>query len=704
MTAPNSAALVELSWPFERAEEALECLARAAGFSPRDKADSRIGVAPANSEAQARVIEAASERLGVGVQAVSESHSGIAHSLRRCVPALLVIGVGEAAALLAVFGSDARSLTVLAPGGGRRRVSVAQLCTALTAPLEAPIATSIDALLGSAGIPAARRARARQALLEERLGHVEIELGWLVRPASDRAPSKARYRSGLKIVSIVLGLYAAQYLLLGWAWRCAASGALLGTVDVGWLAAWALSLVSAVPLQAAVAWRSARLTLDAGSWLRVRMLDGILRQDPPTIRRLGTGQLLSRVLDAGSLDALSLGGGLLALFAVVDLMTAGALLAAGVASLGLLLLFALLLIGSSWVAHRYFQERQRWTEARLGLTHDLVERMIGHRTRIVQESPLHRHAGEDPLLADYAERSLRLDRVTTLFSSIPRLWLLASFTLLSFVFLTGAESKVRLAVTLGGIVIAGRALGTVSTALGQICSAIIAWRHVRPLVKSPSDGECSQARLADPTPSPTLLEARDLSIRVPDRADPLLTQANLTIREGDAVLLEGRSGSGKSSLARVLAGFNRPERGLLLSCGLDPQSLGRSGWNERVTLVPQFNDNHVLGGSFAYNVLLGRRWPARREELARAETVCRELGLGPLLDRMPAGMLQTVGETGWQLSHGERSRLFAARALTSGAQFVILDESAAALDPESTELVLDCARRRARALLLIQHP
>jgi ABC-type transport system involved in cytochrome bd biosynthesis fused ATPase/permease subunit len=154
----------------------------------------------------------------------------------------------------------------------------------------------------------------------------------------------------------------------------------------------------------------------------------------------------------------------------------------------------------------------------------------------------------------------------------------------------------------------------------------------------------------------------------------------------------------------VLAGFNRPERGLLLSCGLDPQSLGRTGWNERVTLVPQFNDNHVLGGTFAYNVLLGRRWPAQGDDLAQAEAVCRELGLGPLLERMPAGMRQMVGETGWQLSHGERSRLFAARALTSGAELVILDESAAALDPESTELVLDCARRRARALLVIQHP
>ena len=52
---------------------------------------------------------------------------------------------------------------------------------------------------------------------------------------------------------------------------------------------------------------------------------------------------------------------------------------------------------------------------------------------------------------------------------------------------------------------------------------------------------------------------------------------------------------------------------------------------------------------------------------------------------MPAGMLQMVGETGWQLSHGERSRLYIARALLQDAELVVLDESFAALDPENLQ-------------------
>ena len=71
---------------------------------------------------------------------------------------------------------------------------------------------------------------------------------------------------------------------------------------------------------------------------------------------------------------------------------------------------------------------------------------------------------------------------------------------------------------------------------------------------------------------------------------------------------------------------------------------------------------------------------------------------------MPAGLLQMVGESGWQLSHGEKSRLYIARALLQKAELVVLDESFAALDPESLRQALSCVLRRAPTLLVIAHP
>jgi ATP-binding cassette subfamily B protein len=70
---------------------------------------------------------------------------------------------------------------------------------------------------------------------------------------------------------------------------------------------------------------------------------------------------------------------------------------------------------------------------------------------------------------------------------------------------------------------------------------------------------------------------------------------------------------------------------------------------------------------------------------------------------MPARMLQMIGEAGWQLSHGEKSRLYVARALLQNADLVILDESFAALDPANFARCLETVTRRAKSLLLIAH-
>lgn len=120
--------------------------------------------------------------------------------------------------------------------------------------------------------------------------------------------------------------------------------------------------------------------------------------------------------------------------------------------------------------------------------------------------------------------------------------------------------------------------------------------------------------------------------------------------------------------------------------------------------APQFHQNHVYAERLAFNLLLGRPWPPLPADIEAALELCVELGLGPLLDRMPGGLYVRVGETGWQLSHGERSRLFLARALLRGAPVVLLDESFGALDPATLRLAMATARKRARALVVVAHP
>jgi ATP-binding cassette subfamily B protein len=263
------------------------------------------------------------------------------------------------------------------------------------------------------------------------------------------------------------------------------------------------------------------------------------------------------------------------------------------------------------------------------------------------------------------------------------------------------------------VLLAYRALRRLAAGLTHLAGAAISWQQVAPLFRAAARSETSGSpALLDAPRSASatsghgrrLLEAHNLVFRYGGRGDPVLRGCSLQIRAGERLLLEGASGGGKSTLASLLSGLRHPESGLLLLGGLDRHSLGADGWRRRVVSAPQFHENHVLTGTFAFNALMGRDGMLAPDTSAELEAVCRGLGLGELLDRMPAGLLQMVGETGWQLSHGERSRLYIARALLQGADMILLDESFAALDPENLERALRYVLDRADTLLVVAHP
>lgn len=271
----------------------------------------------------------------------------------------------------------------------------------------------------------------------------------------------------------------------------------------------------------------------------------------------------------------------------------------------------------------------------------------------------------------------------------------------------------QIAISIGGIVFAFRSLQYLVEGLSQISGALIAWDHAALVFKAAGRSKPHAARQA---PQPThiqelpetetmpLLVAQGLGFRYHNRADMVLKDCNLQIHPGDRILLQGPSGGGKSTLVALLTGLRAPQHGTLRFRRKDSGPLGTEHWQRYVVAAPQFHENHIMTETFAFNLLMGRRWPPTWQDLQEAEAICRALGLGDLIDRMPAGMLQVVGEMGWQLSHGERSRLYIARALLQGAELVVLDESFAALDPQNLCQALECVIERAPTLLVVAHP
>lgn len=702
--------LQRAAWPADRLGEGLEELARHAGLGP---VAGEPLTAPAAAADLPAWIEWAGRTLGIEAEAVETSIAEFDAFAAIAGPAVLRIEAPGGPSFLLLLRASRGSLRLLGPDLREHRCPVGALREEVCRRHEAPLREELDRVLALADLPRERWPRVRAALLAERLAGQPLGACWLLRLAPTtgfwRQLAQARLPHRLGGALAVFGLV---YLLEILGWGLIGNAALSGRLDLGWMSAWILLVLTLVPLGLLGSWLNATFALDAGRILKRRLLAGALRVDVDGVRHQGAGQMLSRVMESQALEALALNGGISVLVAVVELALAAWVLAIGAGGLLHVLCLAGWLGVTIWLARRYVVRMRRWTLLRLDMTHALIERMVGHRTLLAQEWPHRRDAREDRQVQSYLQVSRRMDVAgVALFAGVPGGWGLIGLASLAPAFVSGSAGPASVAIAFGGLLLATRAFGGLVGGVTALAGALIAWDQAGPLFRAGAGVEQPAPFLpaasrdgGAPAPAPAkVVDASGLVFRHDRQGEPVLKGVDLAIARGDRVLLEGPSGGGKSSLASLLVGLRVPDSGLLLLDGLDRHTLGAS-WQRIATQAPQFHDNHVLGGTLGFNLLMGRQWPAAEDELDEARRLCEELGLGDLIARMPSGMMQMVGETGWQLSHGERSRLFLARALLQRSQLTILDESFAALDPETLERCLGCVFRRADALLVIAHP
>ncbi len=702
------------TWPLARLGEALGLLARRSGLAPRPVELPPPAAAVGDDDRDLdRWMDAAAGRLGVSAETVETTWGDLEPLIRGGGPALLRCPGDDGQRFLAVLRAGRDAVEILGTDLEPRRVGIAEVRERLGRRVEEAAGADVERLLEEAGVPRRRRRRARRALLAERLARRRALGFWILRrDPGDDFWSQLRGARVPGTAATMIAAHAVQYVLLILSWWVLGRGVLAGRLDPGWLLAWAGLLLTITPFRILEYWSLSLLTTRVGALLKRRLFAGILRLEPEEIRSQGAGQFLGRVIDSEAVESLVLSGGHVGLIAAVEILLALPILWLGAGGLWQTLLLPVWVALALWLWWGYLASRRRWTAERLGMTHELVEKMVGHRTRLAQEPVANRHTGEDEALGRYLELSRAMDhRATLLRILVPRGWLVVAFAALGPAFVSGRATLAELAVAIGGVLFAYRALWKLVRGLSDLAEAAIAWDNVAPLFHAagrreaapPPDLALAAGGDGGTQPGP-VLEAREVVFGYGGRPRPVLDGLSLRIDRAERLLLEGPSGCGKSTLAAILAGLRIPDSGLVFVRGLDRHTLGSRGWRRRVAAAPQFHENHVLTDTFAFNALMGREWPAGPADMAEAEEVCRELGLGEVLDRMPAGLLQLVGESGWQLSHGERSRLYIARALLQRSDLVILDESFAALDPENLRRALETVLDRAPALLVIAHP
>ena len=162
--------------------------------------------------------------------------------------------------------------------------------------------------------------------------------------------------------------------------------------------------------------------------------------------------------------------------------------------------------------------------------------------------------------------------------------------------------------------------------------------------------------------------------------DPILQDLSFQIEPGEHVALVGPTGSGKSTVIRLLCRLYEPQQGRILLDGVDIRELPIASLRRRLGVVLQ--DTFLFSGSVADNLRLDAA--ITPEEL---QQLTADLGLEPLMARLPQGLATELRERGGNLSSGERQLLAVARVAVRNPSVLVMDEATAFLDP-ATEATL----------------
>jgi ABC-type multidrug transport system fused ATPase/permease subunit len=467
--------------------------------------------------------------------------------------------------------------------------------------------------------------------------------------------------------------------------------------------------------------------------LRLPISEFDRRRTGDLVSRVGSDTtLLYAVITQGLLDAL--GGAVIFVGAIIGMLVVDPVL------LGLTLLVIVLALGSGILLSSRIRPASLEQQERVGAVASAVERAIGAIRTVRAANATERETDAIIVEAEAAKRAgFRVAKISAMVVPIAGIAMQVAFLVVIGV---GGYRVASGAIEIGALVsfilflfLLISPIASTFGAVNSINQALGALGRIQEIIRLPAETE-GDAAIEPAAPVATAAAIRFDDVRfayvVPPVAPPAagsegreisqmgyltpasaplgMTDAEPETREvlkgvtfevprGARVALVGPSGAGKSTVFALVERFYDPDSGVVRLDGRDVRGMPRDELRAQIGYVEQ--DAPVLAGSLRDNLKLA----APDATDAECIQVLRDVNLGAVLDRDPAGLDAPVGEDGIMLSGGERQRLAIARALLAAPPILLLDESTSSLDGMNEQLLREAIDAVAtnRTLLVIAH-
>ena len=273
---------------------------------------------------------------------------------------------------------------------------------------------------------------------------------------------------------------------------------------------------------------------------------------------------------------------------------------------------------------------------------------------------------------------------------------LATLVIFAIAARTDSHLLLDLGAFLGFLSAFGQTMGSIGTWASSVSESLVAIPHLRrlkPLIDAATE---SAEERKPPGELSGEIELSGVTFSYVQGGAPVLDDLSLKIQPGEYVAIVGPSGSGKSSLLRLLLGFEQPESGSVFYDGKALNTLEISAVRRQLGVVLQ--DTRLATGSLYENICGGVQLP-----LEKAWEAARQAGLDTDIDQMPMGMNTIVSEGVNTLSGGQRQRIMIARAIARSPRILLFDEATSALDNQTQAIVAASLDRLAVSRIVIAH-